>query len=168
MSWEDIVAGIESDQQDRNNRLQRVVRRDLAIEKGWKPLWDAAISSLRATIEQLDKKLHDSKVLESANDLSVVPVHDNLYSVQNRAFPMIELKVTCAPGEQISTAGKQYYSALRGGEDTPSQQFRFAVDRDFQACLEGNNGLLHPSQVADKITEMVANFFRKAASRRDV
>jgi hypothetical protein len=168
MSWEDVVEGIESDKQATDARLQRVLYRGLAIEKGWKPLWDAVVLCLRAEIKKLDKKLHDKKVLELANNLGVVCLHENCYSVQNPAFPMIDLKVTCVPKEQVSVAGMQHYSGLRAGEDAPSQQFRFAVDRDFEPCLEGNGELITPSQVADKITETVAVFFRKVASRHDV
>lgn len=164
MNWESIADGIEADARADDDRLRRALQRSQAIQGSWRELRDSVFSHLATEVGKLNEKLHASNVLEYANDLTVTADGDSC-AVQSRAFPMIELSVVCVPGERIVVSGKQFFSAIGDAEEIRKQKFRFTVDRDYRACIEGEKRQLHPLQVADEITAIVATFYRKSASR---
>lgn len=87
MNWRDFGREVQEDKRVEELRLEKAQLRAKSIRNGWEELWVAIIESLETNAQQLDKELHDYRVLEFGNSLCVVRLYENCYLLQNPAFP---------------------------------------------------------------------------------
>src|SRR5271154_1481498 len=165
MSWEDIAREMESDKEEGRERLRAASLRAEVIDGGWKPLWNKVISYLREDVRKLNDHLHGERILQFTNDLTLISNNDLHFTVSNPAFPMIQLEINCEPKKGISITGGEFLSGQHEVKQIPPQRFDFDVDQDFIPCLADEERSFHPKQVAERVTEIAMNFFRKAADR---
>jgi hypothetical protein len=164
MGWRDIESVIQGDLDAEKIRLQRESLRSANINDGWWDLWERTISSWTANTEELDKKLKNSRALGLGNDLGIIKMDEYHYILQNPAFPQIKLDVKCKPGKSITVTGEKSPSASRVFA-VPARRFTFDVDMNYQPYLAGETqGCFRPSQLADLLTDIVADFFRGMAT----
>lgn len=164
-NWRDIETVIQEDQDAEAMRLQKESLRSRNISNSWKDLWEAVVACLTSNAEELSKKLHNRRIIAIGDDLWVVMRDENHCSFENSVFPQIRLDIRCSPGKSIIVTGEKGYSAFRSEKIEP-RRYNFEADRNYQAYLAGEiQGCFNPSQVADSLTGIVAEFFREIATR---
>lgn len=165
MNWRDIESVIQGDLDAEKVRQRRQELRSASISDGWWNLWEGTISCLSTNVEQLDKKLQNTRILSTGNNLAVLKMDEYHYILQNPAFPQIRLDIKCKSGKSITVTGERCPSAFISQKIHPSR-FAFEVDMNYQPYVAGETGgCFSSSQSADLLTDMVAEFFRGVATR---